>query len=260
MNQTIDDLLTRYYAGETTLAEEEQLGQFFRQEPLPAQWQQHAALFRYAAQARQQQPSPTFSHQLADRLTVPKPIRILRLSKTWAGRVAVSGLLVLLGFAGGLVYKHVNPAGGLLTTDDTPSVQTMKNVLAFPQPPNTSASERIQAVNQSYALDQVDEALTQLLINTLNFDANVNVRLAAGQALARFEGEPGVREALIQSLSIQTDPNVQITLIELLVVIREKRAVRPLQRLARQQQAIDAVRQKAQEGLSQLAAAAHSPS
>ncbi len=261
MNQVIDDLLTRYYEGETTLAEEKQLRQFFQQETIPPYLQRHAAQFRYFSETRQQQPSATFSHRLAERLTMPKPGRVISLT-TWGARIAASVTLLLLGFAGGLIYEQVRTgrAGTPMAANDAPPVQTMKNVLALSQQPKTSASERIQAVNQSYELDRGDEALTQLLINTLNFDANVNVRLAASQALLRFENEPGVREALIQSLPIQTDPNVQITLIDMLVAIKEKRAVREMQRLARSQQTIEAVRVRAEEGIKRLAVATNAPS
>ena len=259
MNQVIDDLLARYYEGETTLAEEKQLKEFFQQETVPAYLQKHAAQFRYFSESHQQQPSATFSHRLAEKLTMPKPSRVIRLT-TWGMRIAASVTLLLLGFTGGLVYQRGFTAGTLMTTNEAPPAQTIKKVLALSQQPKTSASERIQAVNQSYELDRVDEVITQLLINTLNFDANVNVRLAAGQALLRFENEPGVREALIQSLPIQTDPNVQITLIDMLVTIKEKRAVREMQRLAQSKQVIEAVRVRAEEGINRLAAAAHSPS
>ncbi|WP_332369441.1 HEAT repeat domain-containing protein [Spirosoma telluris] len=136
----------------------------------------------------------------------------------------------------------------------------MKKVLAFEQLPNTSASERIQAVNQSSELDQADQEITKLLINTLNFDENINVRLAACQALIRFENEPDVREALIQSLKIQTDPNIQITLIDALVAIKEKRAVEEIQRLVQDRQVLDIVRQKAEEGIHRLTHEGNTPS
>lgn len=261
MNQDINTLLARYYEGQTTLAEEKQLRQFFQQEIIPPYLQGHAAQFQYFSAARQQQPSASFSYQLTQRLTTRKPGRLTSLTN-WGIRMAASLTLLLLGFAGGLTYEqgHSGPANALMTADDIRPVQTIKKVLAFTQQPKTSASERIQAVNQSYELDGIDEALTQLLINTLNFDANVNVRLAACQALSRFESEPRVRQALIQSLSIQTDPNLQITLIDMLVASKEKRAVGEMQRLARSQQTIQAVRLRAQEGINRLAAAANSPS
>lgn len=136
----------------------------------------------------------------------------------------------------------------------------MKKVLAFDANTQTSASDRIQAVNQSYELDEADREITQLLINTLNFDANVNVRLAACQALTHFEREEGVREALIQSLRIQKDPNVQLTLIDALVAIKEKRATTDMQWLARNQQVLEVVRLKAEEGVGALTSSTHSPS
>ena len=259
MKQDIEKLLERYYEGETSLAEEKQLRHFFQQETIPVHLQRHAGQFRYFADARNQQPSVAFSNQLAAKLNTPKAGRFVRLT-AWSLRLAASVALLLIGFGGGLFYDHWH-AGQLVSSsgDATPVIQ-MKKVLAFGQLANTSASERIQAVNHSYELTQANRDITQLLINTLNFDANVNVRLAACQALARFENEPDVRDALIQSLQIQTDPTIQITLIDILVAIREKRAVHEMQRLARNQQLLDAVRLKAEEGVSRLNQGTTSPS
>ena len=96
------------------------------------------------------------------------------------------------------------------------------------------------------------DPVVQVLINTLNFDPNTNVRLAAGKALYRLREDPRVGEAFIQSLTIQTDPNVQITLIEALVTLREKRAVPQLEQLAQKPEVLPAVRQQAESGLGQL--------
>lgn len=43
----IDELLTRYWNGETSLEEEQQLREYFRQDPVPEQWKEAATLFRY---------------------------------------------------------------------------------------------------------------------------------------------------------------------------------------------------------------------
>lgn len=153
---------------------------------------------------------------------------------------------------GGLWYERGLKPGQPTATS---SALAIKKVLDFDQTSQTSASERIQAVNQSSELPEADQTITQLLINTLNFDENVNVRLAACQALMRLPNEPGVRESLIQSLKIQTDPYMQIMLIEALVAIQEKRAVHEMQRLIRNRQVLDVVRQKAEEGLNRLSQA-----
>ncbi|GAB3964582.1 hypothetical protein GCM10028806_02320 [Spirosoma terrae] len=263
MKQDIEKLLEKYYEGETTLAEEKLLRQFFQQEDVPVHLQSHAGPFRYFAEARDQHPSAVFNNRLVAKLNALEPTPIRRLT-SWAIRIAAGVALLLVGFGGGRLYdqwrasRHTSEA--VADNENVASAQTIKKVLAFEPTQQTSASERIQAVQQSYELTQVDQDITQLLINTLNFDANVNVRLAACQALARFENETGVREALIQSLTIQSDPNVQLALIDILVAIKEKRAANEIRRLAQNQEALDVVRLKAEEGLTQLIGNQKSPS
>jgi len=70
--------------------------------------------------------------------------------------------------------------------------------------------------------------------------------------LYRFKDAPGVREAFIQSLKIQTDPNVQIVLIDILVDIQEKRAVDEMQRLIQDKNTMKVVRLKAEQGIGTL--------
>lgn len=259
MKQNIDKLLERYYNGETSLDEEKQLRQFFQQDTIPAHLEAHAEPFRYFVEARNQHPSLAFSNQLAAKLNPPKVSPFNRFS-TWGLRLAASVTLLVLGFAGGVAYNNWRSDQASTHLANSAPALEMKKVLAFEQLPKTSASERIQAVNQSYELSEADQAITQLLVNTLNFDANVNVRLAACQALARFENEPDVRDALIQSLQIQTDPNIQITLIEVLVAIKEKRAVDEMKRLVQNQQLLDVVRLKAKEGIVRLNRSSTTPS
>lgn len=266
MKPTIDDLLTRYYAGETTLDEERQLRDFFeRTQPLPDHLRPHAALFGYVTQAQTEQPSTDLVAQLDRKLGPQRPVPVRQLT-SWSLRLAAGVTLLLLGFAGGRYYTRRQPAADTELAEagqsraDSPEADSIKSALAFDAMTQTSASDRIQAVYQSSELDQADREITQLLINTLNFDANVNVRLAACQALLRFEGEEGVREALIQSLRIQKDPNVQLTLIETLVAIKEKRAAREMQWLARNGQVLEIVRLKAEEGVGALSKVAKSTS
>lgn len=263
MKPTIDELLTRYYAGETTLAEEKRLRDFYSNpEQVPDSLRQHAALFTYTTETQTQQASADFTARL-DRQFEPPPTGKIRQLITWSLRLAAGLALLLAGFMGGRFYTRWQPSqlnSKLLSATDQTGAESMKKVLAFDARKQTSASDRIQAVNQSADIDHADHEITQLLINTLNFDANVNVRLAACQALLRFEGEDGVREALIQSLRIQKDPNVQLSLIEALVAIKEKRATAEMQWLARNQQVLEIVRLKAAEGVGRLTGSANLPS
>ncbi|GGN04817.1 hypothetical protein GCM10010967_44830 [Dyadobacter beijingensis] len=250
----IKKLLEKYYDGDTSLEEERTLKQFFQNGDVPAHLQSHAAQFGYFANARKEQPSLTFNHELALMLDPPKKGPVQQFGG-WLIRIAAGLTLLVVGFGAGWMFQSKQEGSeGLmaLSGKENAEVTEMKKVLAFEQMNSTSASERIHAVNQSYDISEADRDITQLLINTLNFDPNVNVRLAACQALTHFAGETEVKEALIQSLAIQTDPNIQISLIESLVAIREKRAVEQFEQLARNQEVLDVVRLKATEGANRL--------
>ncbi|KAA0992497.1 HEAT repeat domain-containing protein [Dyadobacter aurulentus] len=251
MKMDIEKLLEKYYEGETSIEEEKELKRFFSEENVPDHLASHAAQFGYFTDARNEYPSLTFTSGLAARLDPPQQGPVRRFTG-WVARIAAGLVLLLVGFSGGYVFQSGKNDGHVADAADEASVNAMKNVLTFEKMSGTSASERIQAVNKSYELSNADRETTQLLINTLNFDPNINVRLAACQALLHFENEPEVNEALIRSLAIQTDPNIQISLIEALVALREKRANDQFVQLAQNQEVMEVVRLKAEQGISEL--------
>ncbi|WP_031530037.1 HEAT repeat domain-containing protein [Dyadobacter crusticola] len=253
MKVDIEKLLEKYYEGETSVEEERELKRFFSDEEVPLHLKSHAPQFNYFTETRQEHPSLTFSNKLALELDPPRKGPVRRFTG-WLVRIAAGLALLIVGFASGWFFQlgKMNHSELSLAENGTAPVAAMKNVLSFEKMNVTSASERIQAVNQSYELTNVDRDITQLLINTLNFDPNINVRLAACQALVHFENEPDVNEALIRSLAIQTDPNVQISLIEALVAIKEKRASDQFRQIAQNQKVMEVVRLRAEEGWSEL--------
>jgi len=115
-----------------------------------------------------------------------------------------------------------------------------------------SASERLRGVSWSSQVQQPEEPVLSALLQTLNSDPNVNVRLAALEALQRVSNLHGVREGLLQALEKQKSPLVQITLIDWLVESNEQRAVDLLTRISQQPQFQSKVRERARWGLRQL--------
>lgn len=115
-----------------------------------------------------------------------------------------------------------------------------------------SASSRLGAVNASYAMSDMDDDIIQAFVKTLNTDENINVRLAALDALSNYADNEKVRKALIESLSTQDKPAVQIVLINLLVQLKEKRAIEPLKKLTEDEENIEAVRDEANYGIFKL--------
>lgn len=87
---------------------------------------------------------------------------------------------------------------------------------------------------------------------SLDDDSNVNVRLAAVDALYLFYDQPEVKEHILGTLAKQDSPLIQAALIDLLVGIRERLAVESLQHLLQDKNLNPQVKQKAVQGIQQL--------
>ena len=169
------------------------------------------------------------------------------LANSWL-RIAASIVLLAAGVWLGrqLPWAHRAP---LATTAGQPESVQLRQALAGRA---ASASDRIQLVANSGQQSAPGDPTVQVLLNTLNFDPSPNVRLAACEALYRLRHDPRVREGLVHSLAIQTDPNVQITLIDMVVSLRVRRAVPQLERLAKRADALPVVRAQAEAGIGRL--------
>jgi hypothetical protein len=80
-----------------------------------------------------------------------------------------------------------------------------------------SASERLRGVSYGRQAGPGDDRVLQALLDTLRHDPDVNVRLAAVDALAPALGQSAVRDQLLQEVGKQRSPMVQIALIDLLL-------------------------------------------
>ncbi len=115
-----------------------------------------------------------------------------------------------------------------------------------------SASARLQGISLTSRLQDPAPALVAALLETLDNDPSVNVRLSAVDALYLFADREEVRKALTASLARQTSPLVQIALIDLMVSLKEKRAAAALKKLLADNKIIPEVRQRARLGISQI--------
>jgi hypothetical protein len=131
-------------------------------------------------------------------------------------------------------------------------LHSMRELMTLTLLRQQSPSERLQGVSWVQRVDQPNEELLSTLLSTLDHDPNVNVRLAAVDALYLFAAKPQVRQGLIQSLSRQTSPLVQIALIDLIVELRENRAKDALEQLIKRDKINAEVKQRAEWGMQQL--------
>ena len=177
------------------------------------------------------------------------------LASRWV-RIAASIVLVAAGVLLGRQLPWGGQAGNTAATtasvNGQPAPATLAAALSGESGHVVSASNRIALLTNSTKTSAPDDATVQVLLNTLNFDPNPNVRLAACEALYRLRAAPGVREGLANSLPLQADPNVQIALIDMVVSLRVHRAVPQLQRLAKRSDALPVVRAQAEAGIGKL--------
>jgi HEAT repeat protein len=107
-------------------------------------------------------------------------------------------------------------------------------------------------VNYAYRVEQSDPQVLSALLTTLDHDSNVNVRLAAVDAVRNFTDSPVGRKGLVQALAKQDSPLVQIAILDQIVELHEKSAASAIQFLLSGQDVNPDVRQRAQWALKQL--------
>ncbi|MDH4196445.1 MAG: zf-HC2 domain-containing protein [Candidatus Aminicenantes bacterium] len=174
--------------------------------------------------------------------------------KAWlrkpAFATALALALIVVGIGAG--YGIRGGGGGREITALRDEVRDMRQTVALSLLNQSSAVERLQGVNYTQRIDRPDNRTLDALFETLNSDPNVNVRLAAVDALYLFREQPGVKESLAASLAGQRASLVQVALIDLLVEVREARAAESLKALIEGGELDPAVKARAEQGLKEL--------
>lgn len=128
-------------------------------------------------------------------------------------------------------------------------VKEMKEMMMLSLLEKESTSDRLKAVSLSSELPGASQKVTEALLQTLNSDENVNVRLAALEALLPYSSDPSVRTGLIASIARQESPLVQISLAETMVALQEKNSVDPLKKLLEREETPAEVKEKIEESI-----------
>jgi len=146
-------------------------------------------------------------------------------SRFFAGRPALQwGFAACLLILGLFIGYSVNAgrAGELAQLHD--EVQGLRSLLTISMLQQESASERLKAISWGTQHDGRDPAVIAALISTMQHDRNVNVRLAALDALSRDVASPSVRSEVIRSLPQQSSPLMQCALVDVLVQMNSQEA------------------------------------
>lgn len=258
--EKIEQLLDKYFEGETTLEEERRLTEYFQEEDIPDHLISYRDQILYAGEMSNIRPErdfDPFAKIETDMDATPESLAgKVNNRLQWSLRIAAGLILLLTGFSAGLL---VNQQGSIPVEQVAAlqeEVQLMKRALVYGSEEQLTASERISAVKLSGRVPDsssgLDEEISDILIYTLNNDTNVNVREAAAEALFRFRGESKIRKALVASLSRQRDPLMQITLINMLVEISETSALNEMQKLLMDSDTREVVKTRLETGIAEL--------
>lgn len=269
-----DELLERYYAGQTSPQEEQELKQFLSHTDLPKRLQQEKELFHLMQMATKEETvlsddelfsrldqhvafeEPKMAKEKAEIVKEKPKAQTIQLPVKPLWQIAAAIALLALGYWLGS-WQGAAPSEEV--ADNSPQTEQLAHIqkevaemkILLSQ---NSPSQRIKAVNyvQDQGTRELDQELIQVLIQTMHFDDNVNVRMAAIRALLHFQDQPLVRKSLVQSLQIQSDPHVQLQLIDGLVEIGEKEAVPHMQELLENKELQEVVKSRLQQGIGIL--------
>jgi len=162
--------------------------------------------------------------------------------------IAAAAVLIIVGLAGGFALSGSGGRVAKLQKD----IDDMRRITAVSLLQESSPSERLRGLSYTSQIKEPGATTLDLLLQTLDGDPNVNVRLAAADALYLFSSKPEVKEGILRSLSRQESPVVQSALIDLLVDIRERRAVDALKALLGSEKLRPEIKKKAELGIQQL--------
>ena len=128
----------------------------------------------------------------------------------------------------------------------------MRQLVVLSMLQQQSASERLQGVSFSQRELQPDPKVLAALLHTLRYDSNVDVRLAALEALSRHASQSQVRRGVGDALQYQQSPLVQVALIDQLVEWRDPDLRQRLREFQQSANLNPTARQRAEWALSKL--------
>lgn len=166
-------------------------------------------------------------------------------------QVTAAIAVLTIGLAAGL---HINRIS--ITKNEIVNLQTdidqLRQTVMTSLLNQSSVSERINGLSMTGRLESVNQQFLSTLLLLLNSDSNVNVRLAAVNALSKYANDEYVRNELVKSLGLQSSPLIQISLIDLLSSLREYDSYSALMRIIDNPDSNNHVKKRAKSALNSL--------
>ncbi|MEP7323834.1 MAG: HEAT repeat domain-containing protein [Saprospiraceae bacterium] len=183
---------------------------------------------------------------------ISKEPKVIQLNREWI----IRGLMTAAAMFIGLIIGFVIPGKSSIAKDDVVKLKTemhsLKETMMLTLLKKDDVSERLKAVSYTFEMDQSSKKVIDALFYTLNEDNNINVRLAAVDALQQYGQESSVRERLVKSIGKQGSPLVQVALAESMVTLKVKSSIDALQKIINNDQTPDPVKNKLKGCIQQI--------
>jgi HEAT repeat protein len=148
-----------------------------------------------------------------------------------APKLALASVTLLIGVGIGYLVKP--SASSKADPGVNQQIAELKEMVMLSLLEKESAAERLKAVSLTEQMSAASTKVTGALLETLNNDENVNVRLAAIEALSPYVRDNHVREELIRSIAKQDSPLVQVALAEMMAALHVKSSVKELEKIVK---------------------------
>jgi hypothetical protein len=167
---------------------------------------------------------------------------------TRVAQAAVAAFTLLVGLGLGLTTQREGELARLER-----QMTNMGQTVALALLDHSAANERLRGVSLGAAAlersrdDEAALAIADGLLDVVGYDPSENVRLAAVEALARIADRPRVRSGLVEALSRQDSPMVQMTLADLVLASGDGDAEAAIRTLLQRDDLEPAVRLRLEE-------------
>jgi len=169
-----------------------------------------------------------------------------------APKLALASVMLIIGIGVGYLIRPGSVGDAKEISDLGKQMEEMKEMMMLTLLQKESATERLKAVSLTNDMDKASGKVTGALLETLNNDENVNVRLAALEALKPYASNSHVREELIRSISQQQSPLVQVALAEMMAALQVKSSVKELEKLLKSDKTPSDVKLRIQKNIDVL--------
>lgn len=172
-------------------------------------------------------------------------------------QMALAASLLIVGVLVGRALPSRQPQPGAPPSTEISEVRSelrdMRQMLTLSLMQQQSATERLRGVSWTAQIDQPGNEVVSALLDTLLHDPNVNVRLAAIDALRRVSDRTDVRQGTKQAIADRTSPLLQVAVIDFMLDTRDPQAPALFRSLAQDASLDESVRGRAQWALDRLA-------